>query len=192
MWHQFLCKIVNRIDPKLAKYRQANLVKSEPKSYTPTSIEDFIALLRRTPKNILSSKDRKRISAIMSFNERKVQDLMISKQKMVFVQHKEFLGPLILDKLYQSGFTNFPVVNRRDEVIGVIHTEALNALEIKKTDRAEKYITKDIYYLHTDNSLEFMVQEFKRTNSCYFLVKDRQDHLVGFITVQMLLDYLLN
>ena len=187
MWHEFLCKFVKFLDPKLEKYRE----KKPTKKYAPNSLEEFIDVLRRTPKSILSSKDRARIAAIMNFDERCVSDLMIPKSKMIFVNAKDVLGPLVLDKLYKSGFTNFPVVDNYEKVKGIIHTEALNALEVKKTDRAEKYMSKDINYLHTDDSLRFVISEIERTNSYYFLVLDKDNTLAGFFTIQQLLDYLL-
>jgi CBS domain containing-hemolysin-like protein len=185
-----LQKIVKAIDPKLEKYREQ---KDEEKlKYTPKSLEEFIDILKRTPKTVLSQKDRERIASVMSFEERKVSDLMVPKKEMVFVNDKEVLGPLVLDRLYKSGFTNFPVVNSRDRVKGVIHTEALNALEIKKTDLAEKYIDKHVNYLHLNDSLIFAVEEIERTNGYYFLVLDEDEKLAGFFTIQMLLDYLIS
>lgn len=182
-------KFVQWFDPKVEKYRPRQ-DSSKPK-YTPHSLEDFIGVLQRTPKSIISTKDRDRIAAIMSFDDRQVSDIMIDKKHMIFVNSKDILGPLVLDKLYKSGFTNFPVVDNNNKVKGIIHTEALNALEIKKTDRAEKYMSKDINYLHLNDSLKFAVQEIERTNSYYFLVLDENDSLAGFFTTQMLLDYLL-
>ena len=184
-------KITSWLDSKLDRFRPPE-EPAKPQKYTPRSIEDFIGVLQRTPKYILNSKDRDRIAAIMSFDDRKVSELMVPKSKMVFVNNKEILGPLILDKLYKSGFTNFPVVDDHDKVKGVIHTEALNALEIKHTDRADKYLDKNVQYLHLNDSLTQAVSEIERTNSYYFLVLDEHDNLAGFFTIQMLLDYLLN
>lgn len=162
-----------------------------PEPYTPKNINDFINVIKRTPLSILSKKDRNRIAAIMSFDSRIIADLMVPKSQMVFVNTKDFLGPLMLDRLYKSGFTNFPVVDNHNHVKGIIHTEALNALEIKKTDRAEKYMDKTVSYLHTTDTLEFAVEEIERTNSYYFLVLDPSDELAGFFTAKSLLDYLL-
>ena len=109
MFERLMRKIVSLLDPKLEKFRPK---KATPvRKYTPESLEDFIGVIQRTPKSILSSKDRERIAAVMSFNDRIVGDLMALKNKIVFVKRKEVLGPLVLDKLYKSGFTNFPVVN---------------------------------------------------------------------------------
>ena len=190
MFERLMRKFVQFIDPKLEKYRPKKAPKKIPK-YTPKNLEEFIGVLQRTPKNILNDLDRNRIAAVMNFDSKKVSDLMIGKEKMVFVHYKDFLGPLTLDKLYKSGFTNFPVVDDKEKVKGIIHTEALNALEIKKTDRAEKYLDKNVCYLHIDDSLQFAVEEIERTNSYYFLVLDSSDSLAGFFTIQMLLDYLL-
>lgn len=189
MMEELLRKFTKFIDPKLEKYR---LPKSPTPKYVPKTLPEFIDVLKRTPKTILSSRDRNRIAAIMNFDNRTIKDLMEPKEKMVFVNEKEILGPLVLDKLYKSGFTNFPVVNSKDKVLGVIHTEALNALEIKKTDRASKYLDPSVNYLHLNDSLQFAVEEIERTNSYYFLVLDESDSLAGFFTIQMLLDYLLD
>ena len=191
MFENFLRKFVKWLDPKLEKFRPTKPSRPTPK-YSPKTLEDFIGVLQRTPKSILSSRDRDRIAAIMSFDGRTVKELMVPKSKMIFVNEKEILGPLTLDKLYKSGFTNFPVVDSREKVKGIIHTEALNALEVKKTDRAEKYLDKTVYYLHVNDSLKFAVEEIERTNSYYFLVLDEQGSLAGFFTIQILLDYLLN
>lgn len=188
MWHDILVKFTRWIDPRLDKYR----IKKPEVKYTPKNIEDFVAVLKRTPKSVLGDKERARIAAVMSFDERKIDNLMVPKSQMVFVNEKDFLGPLMLDKLYKSGFTNFPVVDNYNKVKGVIHTEALNMLEIKKTDRASKYMDKEVFYLHEGDSLRKVVDEIERTNSYYYLVLNGKDELAGFFTIQMLLDYLLN
>ena len=191
MFESFMQKLVKWLDPKLERFRTHH-ESSKPQKYTPKTLEEFIGVLQRTPRNILSNRDRNRIAAIMSFDDRTIDKLMVPKSKMVFVNSKDILGPLVLDKLYKSGFTNFPVVDNHDKVKGIIHTEALNALEIKKTDRAEKYMDKHVNYLHLGDSLQFVVEEIERTNGYYFLVLDENESLAGFFTIQMLLDYLLN
>ena len=179
------------------KAKNNSMPKNEPKPikkelYTPKDLNDFIGVIKRTPTSILNKKGRARIAAVMSFDDRIVADLMVPKSKMVFVNAKDLLGPLMLDKLYKSGFTNFPVVDNHNHVKGIIHTEALTALEIKKTDRAEKHMVGTVSYLHATDTLEFAVEEIERTNSYYFLVLDPSDELAGFFTAKMLLDYLLN
>lgn len=185
MFKEFLAKIWGPEETAEAH------TEKKPEPYTPKTLNDFIGVIRRTPLSVIDKKGRARIAAVMSFDDRIVADLMVGRDEMVFVNAKDLLGPLMLDKLYKSGFFNFPVVDNQNHVKGVIHTEALNALEIKKTDRAEKYMDKTVSYLHATDPLEFAVEEIERTNSYYFLVLDGSDELVGFFTAKMLLDYLL-
>ena len=193
MWHELMSRIVRWLDPKLDKYRvkREQPKKVEPPKYVPKTMEDFVGVIRRTPKAVLGEVERARIAAVMSFDDRVVADIMTKKSEMVFVNEKDFLGPLMLDKLYKSGFTNFPVVDNNHHVKGIIHTEALNALEIKKTDRAAKYMDKEVAYLHEKDTLAFVVEEIERTNGYYYLVLDEKEALAGFFTVRTLLDYLL-
>lgn len=128
----------------------------------------------------------------MSFDEKRVIDLMEDKDKMIFVKSEEILGPLTLDKLYKSGFKDFPVVDAKGKVIGILNTESLNDLSIKKTEKAEKYIDKRVNFLHTKDSLRFATNEIIRTNGYYFLVLDSSENIAGFFTVEMLLNYLIS
>lgn len=190
MFESLMRRFVSFIDPKLAKYRRPQ-AKSMPVKYTPRSLEDVINVIQRTPKNVLSDEDRSRIAAIMSFDDRVVSDLMVPRSELVFVKKDEILGPLVLDKLYKSGFTNFPVIDGRERVVGILHTEALNALEIKTTDSASKYMSKSVNYLYEVDTLAEVVAEIERTNSYYYLVKNSKEIIVGCFTVQLLMDYLL-
>ena len=184
-------KFVHWLDPKLDRFRPKKAPAKTP-PYTPSTLEDFISVLKRTPRNILSNRDRDRLAAIMNFDNRTVHDLMIPKSQMIFVQEDEVLGPLTLDRLYKSGFNNFPVIDKNRQVLGIIHTEALNTLTIKKTDHASKYLDPTINYLHATDSLTTAVEEIERTGSYFFLVQSEGGNLIGFFTIQQLLDYLLS
>lgn len=176
-------KLVAAIDPKLDKYR-----KQAPK-FAPKTTEEFLDVLRRTPKSVFSDSEREKLAAVMCYKEKRVADLMVPKNEMVFVNEKDYLGPLMLDKLYRSGFVYFPVVDNKEHVKGVIHTESLNALEIKKTDRAEKYISKDVKTLNREDTLEFAIAEILRTGQMYFLVLGKNGELAGFFTLEAVFSY---
>lgn len=195
MTESFMQKFVKWLDPKLEKYRihqpKTPAKPPVPPKYTPKDLADFIDILKRTPKSVLSDADRNRIAAIMSFEDHTISDLMIPKSEMVFVKTTDVLGPLTLDKLYKSGFTVFPVVDSKNKVKGIIHTEALNTLEIKQTNHANKYLDPNFNYLHASDSLSHAVDAISRLGSSYFLILDSTDSLAGFFTVEILLDYLL-
>ena len=163
----------------------------EEERRVPQTEIEFVEMIKRMPESALAQRDRERIAAVMSFDDKMVRDLMVPRRKMIFVQEDEVLGPLVLDKLYKSGLTSFPVVNGEDEVLGIIHTEALNALEIREADKAAAYLDKKVGYLRVNNSLRELVDKVEQTGETYYLVRAENGLVVGFITVGMVLDYLV-
>lgn len=179
------------VDGKLEKYREPEEPVEVP-PYVPETLEDFIGVMQRAPQSVLSGKERALIAACMSFSERRVSEIMMPRGEITFVYEHDFLGPLMLDKLYKSGSSHFPVLSSDGhQIIGVIHTDQLNSLEIKNTDRATKYLDKKVYYLRGDYTLEQAMAAFLRTNCFFFIVIDAQGQLIGLLTYKMLVAYLL-
>lgn len=211
LWQSFLKSFAAWVDPKLEPYRvkpRANLEKVEvarddlpaevevrEEIYTPASPEtrdDLFALLREAPMTVLTSGERKAMSAVLSLPDVQVVELMTPKAKMVFVDKYETLGPLVLDRLYKSGFTFFPVVDSNKHIIGTLQTTLLNSLDIKDTHQAKDVMDPRVYYIRADYSLEQALKAFVRTNSQLMLVVDHYEKLVGMLTFSHLLDYLFS
>lgn len=182
LFFKIMKKLVNRIDPKLEKYRPA------VPAFTPKTKEELILLLKRTPESVLSKDERKTISSVMSFSEKPVSRVMLPREKMTFVHEHDFLGPLMLDKLYKSGFEHFPVVGASGRITGLIHTKELNSLKVQDNDRAVKYLDENIYYILSSHTLEMALAAFMRTNCYFFLVIDKSQDVVGLITYKMVLE----
>ncbi len=187
----FMKSFVKWLDPKLERFRTPKEPEELP-PYIPETLEDFIGVIKRTPKDIISGKQRATIASAMSFSERKVSEVMMPRSEITFVYEHDFLGPLMLDKLYQSGSSHFPVLSSDGrQVIGVIHTDQLNSLEIKNTDRATKYLDKKVYYIRSDYSLDQAMSAFLRTNCFFFIVIDQSGQVAGLLTYKMLVGFLL-
>lgn len=193
-WRRFLRRFTRWIDPKLEPYRTKSKPTpppSEPPAYTPTSTADLLDLLRRTPDTILTDLERQNIIAAINFPHQKVADLMLPNSDITYVDADATLGPLVLDRLYRSGFQHFPVRDSAGHLIGAIHTAALNHLDTKSTPRAADLVDPTLYYLRSDYTLSQALAAFLRTNCFFFLVLNRHDEIVGLLTYQMLIEYLL-
>lgn len=215
LWHSFLKSFARWVDPKLEPYRAkprvnsdistknndnnvddtSNSVSIREEIYTPVAPEtreDLFALLREAPMTVLTGQERKAMSAVLSLPDVLVAELMTPKAKMVFVDKYETMGPLVLDRLYKSGFTFFPVVDGNQHIIGILQTTLLNSLDIKDTHQAVDVMDPRVYYIRMDYSLEQALKAFVRTNSQLMLVVDRYEKLVGMLTFSHLLDYLFS
>ncbi|MBQ3429822.1 CBS domain-containing protein [Candidatus Saccharibacteria bacterium] len=183
-------KLTKFLDPRLEKYREKK-PEQKKKLPAPKTKEELLDLLKRSPDSVLNSSERLKIASAMTFKTTKVSEIMLEKPAITFVRETDFMGPLTLDKLYRSGFKHFPVLDSKGELVGVLHTSSLNSLKIKETDRAFKYLDPNIFYVRSDYSLEKAFAAFLRTNSYFFIVIDKSNELVGLLTIEMLIRFLL-
>ena len=187
---RLLKRLTKSLDPKLEKYREKKPIEKK-KLPAPTSKDELLDLLKRCPETVLSSSERLKIASAMTFKTTKVKEIMLEKPAITFVRETDFMGPLTLDRLYRSGFKHFPVLDSKGDLVGVLHTSSLNSLKIKETDRAFKYLDPNIFYVRADYSLERAFAAFLRTNSYFFMVIDKNNEIVGLLTVEMLISFLL-
>ena len=184
-------KFVKNLDPKLEKYREKPSVEVVKRIPAPKSESELLDVLRRTPETVLSKKQRKIIASAMTFSETEVREIMLEKPAITFVKETEFLGPLVLDRLYKSGFSHFPVVDGAGKIVGTLSIDNLTSLAIREADRALKYLDPNVYYVRMDYSLEMAFATFLRTNACLLIVIDRFRNIVGLLTPEMLISFLL-
>ena len=185
--NKLMKRFVKWVDPKLEKYRK----KEEAKPYTPKDLEDLLGILKRTPKEVLNSRQRKVIANAMSFDVKKVKSIMLKKEDIVFVHDHDMLGPLMLDRLYHSGYSHFPVLDKTKDVVGILHTDSFNSLQNKNTDRVEKYLDRNVYYINENYSLDQALAAFVRTNCYFFIVINKFEEITGLLMFEDLIYYLL-
>lgn len=192
-WRKVMTGLVRFLDPRFEKYRPAPEPEEPetPEIFTPESLEDLFWILKKTPANVLSKEERELIVAAMTFNERRVKDVMLPRKDVVMVEKEDMLGPLTLDKLYKSGLSHFPVTDAAGKIVGVLHTEFLNNLNIKETDTAEKYMDAQVYYMRDDYTLEQAMAAFLRTNCYFFMVVNKRAEVVGMTSFEGLIKLLL-
>jgi predicted transcriptional regulator len=165
----------------------------EPKKdiplWTPSSEEELVACLKKTPVSVLSMKKKVKIGEIMGLSSRLAKDLMVEDYPTVM--SSEFLGPLMLDRLYKSGWVDFPVMDLEGKVLGRLHSTSLMSLEIAATDHAKKYMDERIGEIAENAKLSEVVDEILKSGATLLVVRDANKNMVGVITLGNLLKILV-
>jgi CBS domain containing-hemolysin-like protein len=172
--------------------RLKDAIKEEHKNFTPQSEKDLVDIIRRTPREALSIKDRNLISGAMSFKSRTAAVVMMPRDDIIFLHEKDSLGPLALDKLYKTGETVFPVLNGADKVCGIIRTDKLDLLHIGKNEPVAKLMEHNVAFARTDYTLEELLAVFLRNHTDYVLIIDSNEKLLGYAELDTLIAVLFN
>lgn len=176
-------KFTKWLDPKLAKYRVAE--KKQP--YTPKTEKDFIGVLKRTPETILNPEQRNIIAGAMSFDSIPVSAIMTERKEIMFLSETDFLGPILLDKMYKTGIDVFPVVDKEGEICGVIRISEIDPLKITENQPIDNFIKKNVHFVRADYSLKMLLTAFVRTESSYMIVVDKGARMVGGVSLDELI-----
>jgi CBS domain containing-hemolysin-like protein len=184
-------KVKDREDRKLKKQIEA-AAKEEHKNYTPQSEKELVDVIRRTPREVLSVKDRNLISGAMSFDKRRALLITMPRDDITFLNDTDFLGPLNLDKLYKTGDTVFPVLNKSKKVCGLIRTDKLDLLHIDKDQPVTKLMEHNVAFAREDYSLEQLLAVFLRARTDYVFIINDKEELLGYAELKTLLAVLFN
>ena len=156
-----------------------------------SSLPECVSMLKKAPDSVLSTDDKKLLGAAMSFPDREVREVMIAAEKVPLVYETDYLGPLMLDKLYKSGFSRFPVVDKMKRIVGVLSTEKLNSLEIKETDKAKKFVEKNVCYVRPDYLLSEALAAVLRTEQNLLFVIDAEGKFIGVLTLAKIIEKMM-
>lgn len=167
--------------PVVPQVNQERIVENAPEIDVPTSKAEILAVIESAPYKVFPKDERRLVEAVLALKERPVREIMVPRDKIVYVNSNELLGPLVLDQLYRSKLLHFPVKNAKNEVVGAIHTASLNSLEVKESFRAGEILDPNIYYIRDDYTMADALDTFLR-NGCHFcLVVNNYGKVVGMV-----------
>lgn len=162
-----------------------------PEIFYPETVEDLVWLIKRLPETVLTEQQKRTLAAAMSFDSKLVKEVMTPKSEVIIIHENDFMGPLTLSRLYQSGLSHFPVVGLHGEIVGIIHTKTLFSLSVKETDRASAFLDKNVYYMSEDYTLKDALMAFIRTSCYFFIVVDGHGKVTGLLSFKKLISLIV-
>ena len=126
----------------------------------------------------------------MTFDQIPVSEIMTERRDLMLLSEADFLGPLLLDKMFKTGNTHFPVLDKNGNVFGYVNTEDIDPLKITEDQPLDHYINKKVYFARADYSLRMLLATFLRSNCTYCIIVDKEAHVVGAVTLDALMTVL--
>ncbi len=183
LFFKLMTKITAFLDPRLEKYRPP---KKKPAPYKPESKEELIKVLKRTNKTVLSDAERNLIAGAMTFPIIPVRDIMEKKRNLTSVHEDDLLDALTQDRLYKTKQEYFPVLDKEENIIGLLKLDEFDALQLTE-DTVGDHIEKEVCFVRGDYSLEMLLSAFLRSNQNFAIVVDHQGKIIGFVTLAHLM-----
>lgn len=130
------------------------------------------------------------LKKVLGFSGLRVHDVMIPRSKMVTVLADEELTPIVINDLYKSGHSHFPVMgDDKKTVVGFLNMHDL--MDIKQHGKASDAMQQKVYFVDEDRNLEQVLEVFYKTKQTVFVVHNSASDAVGLITIEDVLQQIL-
>lgn len=120
----------------------------------------------------------------LKFDDHTVADVMTARDDIATIDHRELLGPLVLNDLHKTGHSFFPVtVTDLDHIIGVLPIDGFLTLDSKRSVTAEKAMIPHVEWIAQSAPLRVALRQFLASHQHLLVVKDDTGETVGVITL---------
>jgi CBS domain containing-hemolysin-like protein len=159
--------------------------------------EDLIELLRIQNQQLdsrLSETELKVARGALTFGAKSVGSVMTPRAEVKMVLATEPIGPLLMDELFASGFSRFPVVKEitrsaTPEILGTLYLKDVVGHEGK--GRIKDVMKKPAHFINEDQSLRQALAAFLKTEALLFVVVNNFEEVSGVLTVDDIIEQIL-
>lgn len=132
----------------------------------------------------LTDSERQLLLHGLTFERRTVSEVMTPIDRLVSIDHRELLGPLVLNDLHKTGRHFFPVTNGdAGQIIGILGIDGFLTLDNKRSVTAEKAMTPHVVYVRDTASLRAAIKLFLQSHQHLLVVENDRGDAVGVVTL---------
>ncbi len=192
---RFLAWLFSLIEPllvKLPKSRKAHI--SHSRLYETEDLVDLINRQNKQTDNRISQEDLATARAALSFSDKTVASVMLPIGKVRIALPDETIGPHLMDELYESGYSSFPVGKKVGKKLppklqGTVYLKDLVASTHKQT--VSQVATDETAYIENDRKLIEALETFIRAKTSPLIVTNEREEPVGALWLEDVLAQLL-
>jgi len=175
------------IGPILRLLRQREVESAAVRVYSHDELLDVV----HRSHGVLSTDQRKRLEANLSFDDKTVAEVMTPKSVIDTADVHDTLGPLVINDLHNTGHSRFPVIEDDiDHVVGTLYLKELIDLRSEhQTVRAA--MNPKVYYIHENDSLQHALHGFMRSHHHLFVVVNDYRETVGLLSLEDAIEALI-
>jgi CBS domain containing-hemolysin-like protein len=162
--------------------------------YEKEDLVDLLAAQAKQPDNRIPEQDLRVAANALIFGDKTVSTVLTPLRKVRLVSESEQVGPLLMDELFGSGFSRFPVTAKdadksSPKIVGTLYIKDL----IGHTGAASVsgIMDKKVYYINETASLREALDALLRTRHHLFVVVNDFEEIVGVLSVEDVVEQIL-
>ena len=128
------------------------------------------------------------ISNILDFNDKKVRDIMTSRNRIFAVEKTKRVGECLQECL-QSGYSRYPVYEGDvDNIIGVLHLKDMVEAYLKSNVIAVSSIIDSPMFVHPTYDISKLLKKMQKEKTHMAIVVDEYGQTDGLVTLEDIIE----
>ncbi len=181
-------------DPLIAKLPKPKTKAKHSRLYESEDVIELLERQARQTDNRIDPNDLKTVKSALGFGSKKVSDLAVKLNEVRLVLPDESVGPHLMDELYASGHSAFPVgkkVGKKlpPELSGLVYMEDLVANPLQGS--VSQLMSRGLTYITGDLTLEKALELFLMNHTSLVIVNNERDEPEAVLWLEDVLSQLL-
>ena len=158
----------------------------------PQNKDELLNLLREAQIHaLIDAETLAMIEGVILFSQMQVRDIMLPKKQMVCISYDASLDNAIYI-ITQSGHSRFPVIDNKNEVIGILHAKDLLPFKTEiKDDYDLLNITRKVTFVPESKRLDLLLREFRSNRNHMAIVVDEYGEVSGFVSIEDIIEQII-
>ncbi len=182
--------VIRPIVMPVAKLIEGGPMANEP----PLPKEELIELISEFKQSDDPAVDDEEIriaKSALTFGDVRVIDVMTPRRAISALKDSLAITTSVLDQLYKSGFSRFPVYSEQlDNIVGILYLRKL-VVASSHHETIGSAMNKDVFFVNENQNLEHVLSAFVKTKSHLFVVINEFKEVTGVITIEDVLEQII-
>lgn len=139
----------------------------------------------------VAADELRMIRSMLNFGDKKIRDVMTPRRMVSVVSKDDEIGPIMMSELHDTGHSRFPVVSDAKHYIFVGTLYLRDLVGQKTTKKVLDIMSKDVRYVHEEESLDHALRAFLRTHHHLFVVVNNFEEFVGVLSIEDVLEEII-
>ena len=139
--------------------------------------------------DIKEAQDKEMLEDILSFGEKEVSDIMISRVDVTAIEFHDSWSEAV-DVIIKSGFSRIPVYDTSQDVIkGILYSKDLLPYIGKQTDSFRwQSLIRDAYFVPETRRIDDLLEDFRKRKIHIAIVVDEYGGTQGIVTLEDIIE----
>lgn len=183
----FLHPVLKHIAEFTYKHKNSDF---NTKIYEPEDLVNLLEYQKDQPENRISHQQIDLLIHSLTFADKKVSEILVPLRSVKMASVSDSIGPSLMDELYKSGFSRFPVYEGdQSNVVGTLFIRDI--VQKKSKSLVRDLMRPDVFYVHEDYSLDQALRVFIKTKHHMLIVVNSFEEFIGILTLEDVLEQII-